>query len=177
MLKRNIIRGLGYGLVAGLVSTIVTDLVSLAIFYFIGESLPSFFALIGRSFLTLINIDTAFPFWQGLGLHYSIGIITGLVLGVLTQLINVSCFNTFKKSVLISIIITQIEGTTLFFLMSLILQIPQSEMLVMYGLGFILHLIWGSCLGLIVCLGRRRRVSIPVKSTISEENSPRVLLA
>jgi hypothetical protein len=156
MEKLIIMRSLKYGLIAGIVSTMVTDAVSLVLFLAMGESLPSFFALIGRSFLTLINADVAFPLWQGLVLHYSIGILTGLVLGLATRIIGKLHFSSYRKSILFSIIITEIEGTTLFYLMSLILNIPQSDMMIMYGLGFFLHVIWGTCLGLILCFGQQK---------------------
>jgi hypothetical protein len=164
MEKHNIIRSLKYGLIAGIVSTMVTDTVSLVLFLVMGESLPSFFALIGQSFLTLINVEVAYPLWQGLVLHYSIGILTGLVLGLATRTIGKLYFNSYRKSILFSIIITEIEGTTLFYLMSLILNIPQSEMIIMYGLGFFLHVIWGTCLGLILSFGQRKNVPIPDNS-------------
>jgi hypothetical protein len=160
MEKISIMKGIKYGLVAGLVSTLITDAVSLIIFFFLGESLLSFFALLGKSFLTLINVEETYPLWQGLTLHYSIGIITGLILGILTQRISLLRFNTYKKGIIIGVIITQIEGLTLFYLMSLILNIPQSEMMIMYGLGLFLHTIWGTCLGLILSFGQRRRDSI-----------------
>lgn len=173
MEKTNIIRGIRYGVIAGLVSTIVTDIASLVIFLVMGQSLPAFFALLGQSFLTLFNIDAAFPLWQGLVLHYSIGILTGLVLGTLTSLVPVLNFKTYRKSILLSIIVTQIEGTTLFYLMSLILNIPQSEMLVMYGLGFILHLIWGTCLGVIISFGQHRHKPVPEEPVFAKEQLKR----
>jgi hypothetical protein len=114
----------------------------------------------------LIKIDVAFPLWQGLVLHYSIGILTGLVLGLATQIIGKLHFSSYRKSILFSIIITEIEGTTLFYLMSLILNIPQSEMMLMYGLGFFLHVIWGICLGVILYFGQRKNVAASDHSSI-----------
>jgi hypothetical protein len=160
MSKSNIARGLKYGIIAGLVSTMVSDIVSLIIFRVMGESFSSFFALIGQSFLTLFHSDIANPVWQGLTLHYSIGILTGLVLGLATQYFRILKFSSYKRSILISIIITQVEGNALFYLMSVIMHIPQSDMVMMYGLGFILHLIWGTCLGTIIRYGQKRSNTI-----------------
>jgi hypothetical protein len=157
MNEQNIMRGIKYGIIAGLVSTIVTDIVSVIIFVFMGESLPAFFALIGQSFLTLLGIDAVYPIWQGLTLHYSIGILTGLVLGLLTQKFHRLQFSSYRKGILASIIITQIEGNALFYLMSIIMDIPQSQMVMMYGLGFVLHLIWGTCLGSIISFSQHDR--------------------
>jgi len=158
MEKTNIARGIRYGIVGGLIGTIVTDLVSLVIFLITGESLPDFYTLFGRSFLTLFNLQADYPLWQGLTLHYSIGILTGLVVGILTQRISWLKFNTYRRSILIAVIITQIEGLTLFYLMSLILKIPQSEMMIVYIMGIFLHTIWGTCLGSILCFGQQRGV-------------------
>ena len=158
MERQKILRGIKYGLIAGLISTIVTDVVSLIIFLVIGESLLSFFALIGQSFLTLLGVEAAYPVWQGLTLHYSIGILTGVVLGILTQKFKRLQFSSYRKGILVSIIITQIEGNALFYLMSIIMDIPQSQMVMMYALGFVLHLIWGTCLGTIIAHSQHSRI-------------------
>jgi hypothetical protein len=156
MEKTDIARGLRYGLIAGFLSTVVNDLISLLMFTVMGESFPDFFALIGRAFLTLVHVNAEFPFWQGLALHYSIGILTGLAVGAATSLLRSINFNSYRKNILWGIILTQIEGFILFYLMSLILDIPQSEMLIIYGLGFILHTIWGTTFGVIITFGQRR---------------------
>jgi hypothetical protein len=160
--KSSITRGIRYGIVGGLVATIVTDLASLIIFLILGESLPDFYALFGQSFLTLFHLQADYPLWQGLTLHYSIGILTGLGVGILIQRIILLEFNTYRRSIFISVIITQIEGLTLFYLMSLILHMPQSEMLLIYGMGIFLHTLWGTCLGTILGFGQRCKESIPV---------------
>jgi hypothetical protein len=162
MEKSSIARGIRYGLVGGLLATIVTDVVSLIIFRILGESLPDFYTLFGKSFLTLFSLEAYYPLWQGLTLHYSIGILTGLVVGILTQRINLLTFNTYRRSILIAVIITQIEGLTLFYLMSVVLNMPQSEMMLIYGMGIFLHTIWGTCLGSIICFGRRYKDSKPI---------------
>ena len=162
MEKSSITRGIRYGIVGGLVATIVTDLVSLIIFLILGESLPDFYTLFGKSFLTLFSLEADYPLWQGLTLHYSIGILTGLVVGILIQRISLLKFNTYRRSILIAVIITQVEGLTLFYLMSVVLNMPQSEMMLIYGMGIFLHTIWGTCLGSILCFGQRCKDSIPI---------------
>jgi hypothetical protein len=158
MNKQNITSSLKYGFIAGLISTIVSDLFSLMIFLVMGKSFAEFFALIGQSFLILIGVNAANPVWQGLTLHYSIGVLTGLWLGLLTQKIYVLRFSSYRKGILVSILITQIEGNALFYLMSLIMGIPQSQMVMIYALGFVLHLIWGSCLGAIISYSQLHRI-------------------
>ena len=167
MEKTSIARGIRYGIAGGLVGTIVTDLVSLIIFLILGESLPDFYTLFGKSFLTLFNLEADYPLWQGLTLHYSIGILTGLVVGILAQRISMLKFNTYRRGILIAVIITQIEGLTLFYLMSLVLKMPQSEMILIYGMGIFLHTIWGACLGSILYFGQRRRPLTAGDSSVS----------
>ena len=150
MNEENIARGSIYGIIAGTISTIVIDIVALIILAVMGVSLSSFFALIGRCLLTLMGADGADPVWQGIMLHYSIAILTGLVLGLLTQRFHKLEFSSYRKGILLSVIIAEVEGNSLFYLMSVIMKIPQSEMVTMYELCFILHLIWGVCLGLII---------------------------
>jgi hypothetical protein len=170
MKKRNIANGIKYGIIAGLVSTVVSDITSIIIFVVMGQSLQSFFALLGQSLLTLFGSDAAIDtFWLGLALHYSIGILTGLVVGAAATRFDKFQFNSYKKSILWGIIITQIEGNALFYFMSVIMNIPLSDMLMIYGLGFILHLIWGSCLGSIICYGSRRRITNAGRESVTVE--------
>jgi hypothetical protein len=150
MNKENIVTGGIYGIIAGTVSTVIIDIVALIALTGMGFSLASFFALIGRCLLTLIGTDNTDPVWQGLTLHYSIAILTGLVIGLLTQRFQKLQFSSYRKGILLSIIIAQVEGNSLFYLMSVIMKIPQSELVFMYGMCFFLHLIWGICLGFII---------------------------
>jgi hypothetical protein len=167
MKKTSIARGIKYGMAGGVAGTIVTDLVSLIIFLILGDSLPDFYTLFGKSFLTLFNLEADYPLWQGLTLHYSIGILTGLAVGILIQRISLLKFNTYRRSILIAVIITQVEGLTLFYLMSLVLNMPQSEMIPIYVMGIFLHTIWGACLGSILCFGQRRRALTAGDSAVS----------
>jgi hypothetical protein len=158
MNEGNIFRGIIYGIIAGTISTIIIDIVALIILAVMGVSLASFFALIGQCFLTLTGLAAAAdPVWQGITLHYSIGILTGLVIGLLTQIFHKLEFSSYRKGILLSVIIAEVEGTSLFYLMSVIMKIPQSEMATMYGLCFILHLVWGACLGLIISYGQQHK--------------------
>ncbi len=170
MEKVNLYRGLKYGLVAGLVSTVLIDLISLALFSFMGESLPDCFALFGKSFLTLIGLEAEYPLWQGLVLHYSIGILTGLALGGLTYSVKAWRFNTYKKGILIGVIVTEVEGAALFFFMSLILNIAASDMVRVYELGAVLHLVWGTFIGTIITFGQRRSIQTPEYSGMPVKN-------
>jgi hypothetical protein len=160
MSGNNILRSARYGIIGGLVGTILDDTICLIIFAVLGQSFPAFFALIGGTFLTLFGLEAAFPAWQGLTLHYSIGILTGLALGLITWKYARLRFSSYRKGILISILIIQIEGNALFYLMSVIMKIPMSEMIMIYGLGFVLHLIWGVCFGIILTFGQRRTASI-----------------
>jgi len=151
MNEENVVRGSVYGIIAGTISTVVIDIVALIILAVMGVSLASFFALIGRCLLTLMGLDAAAdPVWQGITLHYSIGILTGLVIGLLTQRFHKLRFSSYRKGILLSVIIAEVEGNSLFYLMSVIMKIPQSEVVLMYALCILFHLIWGACLGLII---------------------------
>ena len=166
MSKENMATGSIYGIIAGTISTIVIDIVAFIILAAMGVSLSSFFALIGRCLLTLIGLDAAAdPVWQGITLHYSIGILTGLVIGLLTQLFHKLQFSSYRKGILLSVIISEVEGNSLFYLMSVIMKIPQSEMMFAYGLCFLLHLIWGVCLGFVISYCQQHNVMAGIHLT------------
>jgi hypothetical protein len=163
----NIIRVSIYGIIAGTISTIVIDIVAMIILVPMGISLWSFFALIGQCLLTLIGANAPDPVWQGITLHYSIAILTGLIINLLTQRFDKLQFSSYRKGIILSIIIAEVEGNSLFYLMSVIMNIPQSEIGFMYGLCIIFHLIWGSCLGAIFCFSQRRRALTASDSSVS----------
>ncbi|MCX6001812.1 MAG: hypothetical protein NTY79_04690 [Chloroflexi bacterium] len=161
MNEEHVVRGSVYGIVAGTISTIVIDIVALIILAVMGVSLASFFALIGQCLLTLIGADASDPVWQGVMLHYSIAILTGLVIGLLTQRFHKLEFSSYRKGILLSVIIAEVEGNALFYLMSVIMKIPQSSMVTIYELCFMLHLIWGACLGLIISYSQQHKPLSP----------------
>ena len=165
MNEENVVRGSIYGIIAGIVSTIVIDIVALIILAAMGLSLASFFALIGRCLLTLIGATDADPVWQGLTLHYSIAVFTGLLIGLLTQRFHKLQFSSYRKGILSCVIIAQVEGNSLFYLMSVIMKIPQSEMMFMYGMCFFLHLIWGVCLGFIISYCQQHKALVGLHPT------------
>jgi hypothetical protein len=165
----NIIRGSLYGIIAGTIGTIVVDLVAMMILTAMGISLWSFFALIGRCFLTLVGTNAPDPGWQGITLHYSIGILTGLIISLLTQRFAKLQFSSYRKGIWLSIIIAEVEGNSLFYLMSVIMHMPQSEIGFMYALCFIFHLIWGVCLGAVLSFSQRRRALTVVAPPLSSK--------
>jgi len=150
-------KSLLYGVIGGLVSTAVMDLLSLTVFIITGGSFPSFFAQIGRTILTLLGIQVDFPLWQGLVMHYSIGILLGIFLSLASQIVPLLQFNSLKKSMLICVIFIEAIGLVLFYLMSVILNILQSEMMLIYISGLFLHGIGGICLGLILFYSLRQK--------------------
>ena len=160
MSKENMATGSIYGIIAGTISTIVIDIVALIILAVMGSSLASFFALIGQCFLTLIGADAVDPVWQGIMLHYSIAILTGLIIGLLTQRFHRLEFSSYRKGILLSVILAEVEGNSLFYLMSVIMKTPQSEMVFMYGMCFFLHLTWGVCLGLIISYYQQHKAMV-----------------
>jgi hypothetical protein len=170
-----IIRGSIFGIIAGTISTIVIDIAATIMLAPMGISLWSFFALIGRCLLTLIGANVPDPAWLGITLHYSIGILTGVIISLPTLMYRKLQFNSYRKGVLWCLIIAEVEGNSLFYLMSVIMDIPQSEIWYMYGLCVIFHLIWGTSLGLIISYVQqhkawpdRKGISALLKTEVSQ---------
>jgi hypothetical protein len=123
----NIIRGSIYGLIAGAINTIVIDIAAMIVLATMGISLWSFFAFVGQCFLTLIGAYAPDPVWQGITLHFSIAILTGLIISLLTQRFDKLQFSSYRKGILLSIIVAEVEGNSLFYLMSVIMTIPHVD--------------------------------------------------
>ncbi len=147
-----------YGLIGGLLGTVVMDLVMFGLFLIMGESLKSWFSLIGETasiIFSYIGIEIGEFFILGTVLHYSIGLFLGLIFGVIMfKYKNLQIASTLKCIVL-GVLATEIFGTALLVAMPIVLELTTSDTIRIFSLSIMLHSINGILLGLVVKYGLR----------------------
>jgi len=154
-------RGIRLGLIGGLVGTIVMDLVMVGMFSIMGLPAGTFFSFIGTAagtFLSLIGITIGGGIPLGAVLHYLIGLLLGLIFGAVVSQVDVLRLDTPRKGMLLGVIYTEIGSIVLLLPAAMILRMAVPEMLELFGLSFIFHLVWGIVLGGFVSYGIRSRI-------------------
>ena len=152
------IKGLALGLIAGLVATIVVDLIMMGVLLFRGKPADAGFAAIGDTaagFFSLFGVDVAGGVSPGLVWHYLIGLAFGVIFVAAVTRFDALRLTSTKKGVGLGILYTEVMS------IPMLVQVPiflkqtasnTSELLVFF---LIMHAIWGLVLGVVVSYGLR----------------------
>jgi hypothetical protein len=136
------------GLVAGVLSTLATDLSMLALFAANGTPLGSFLRLIGSAALTPFQATNVPLLPVALAVDYGIGIITGIGFTLAIYRIPRLRLSSWPRAVFTGLIFGELLGSALYWIMVAVLQLPAAEALPLFGTASIFHLVWGVTLGL-----------------------------
>jgi len=104
-------KGPAFGLIAGLVATIVIDLILMGYLLFRGQPADDGFAVIGDTtagFFALFGIHVAGGVLPGLVWHYLIGFALGLIFGAAVTRFDALRLNSMKKGVGLGILYAEI---------------------------------------------------------------------
>ena len=136
------------GLVAGVLSTLATDLSMLALFTANGTPLGSFLRLIGSAALTPFPASNLPLLPVALAVDYGIGIITGIGFTLAVCRIPRLRLSSWPRAVITGLLFGEILGSVLYWIMAALLQLPATEALPLFGTASFFHLVWGVTLGL-----------------------------
>lgn len=151
-------KGLVWGSVAGLVATIVIDLVTMGVLPLMGLPAEGGFSVIGDTaagFFSLLGIDVAGGVPLGVLLHYVIGLALGALFGAAVTRIDALRLSSIKKSVGLGILYTEIISLPILVLPPIILKWTAPETIQWFAFSVFMHAIWGIVLGLVVRYGLR----------------------
>ncbi len=155
----------GWGMIGGLIATMIMDLVLICTFLFTGMPWFSCFSIVGDTVARL------FPYQgmvnsvsMGVAAHYLIGPVLGGIFGIAAQFLPALQAGSWKKTILFAVLYAEIVSQPLLALTPIFLRMTATEMLLWFGGSFGMHIVWGCMLGVIWRLGRRRDVL--------EKNSP-----
>jgi hypothetical protein len=161
-------KGIVVGAVGGLAGTIVMDLFGFGVllvnggpdtisFSLIGDAAGTFFSRLG------ISIPGGTPL--GLLLHYLIGLLLGITLGAGICLVGLQNIG-WKKGVALGVLYVEAMSIPMLTVAAIVLQMTLSQTAVYFATSFIMHLVFGSVLGVAVSygLGSRRVAGAPTGS-------------
>lgn len=151
-------RGMGWGLVGGLVGTAVMDLVLMAglaafklpvlsCFSIVGDTVAHFFSILGSQMAGGISL--------GVATHYIVGPVIGTLFGAAVTQVDVLRFDTLKKAIVFAVLYIEILSQPMLATTPILLKMTAFETLRWYGISFVMHFIAGVVLGAIMSYGLR----------------------
>ena len=149
-------RGMGWGLMGGLVGTIVMDLILMGGLLAVG--LPAFtcFSIVGNTaarFFSILGIEMAGGVPLGVAAHYLIGPVVGAIFGTAVTQVKALRVDSLKKGVILAVLYVEILSQPILATTPLLLPMTAAETLQWFGVSFIMHLIFGIVLGAVVSYG------------------------
>jgi hypothetical protein len=148
--------GLGWGLVGGIAGTLVMDILLMAILTAIGLPALLCFTIVGdtlASFFGLLGIHLAGGIPTGVIAHYLIGPLVGLIFGTAVVRIRALRVDTLKKCLILSILYVEILSQPILAPTPILLKMTLSQTLQWFGGSFVMHIILAVVLGAIMGYG------------------------
>ena len=150
------LRGLGWGLIGGLVGTLIVDLILMGVLSALGLPVLSCFSIVGNTvtqFFSIQSMDTGGVIRLGVATHYLVGPFIGVIFGVLVAQVKALRVTTRKKSIVLAIFYVQILSQPLLVMACILLKMTLPEILQWYGWAFVMHILLAVVLGSIVGYG------------------------
>ena len=136
------------GLIAGVISTLATDISMLLLFTANGTPLDYFLRLIGSAVLAPFPGDGVPVLPVALAADYGIGIVAGIGFTVAVSRIPRLRLSNWPRAVIIGLVFGEVLGGVLYWVMAALLQLPVEQTLPLFGTASFFHLVWGVALGL-----------------------------
>lgn len=153
-------KSIGWGIIGGLAATIVMDLILISAFAVAGMPPFTCFAMVGDTLARLFSFQVvANSAPLGASAHYLIGPVLGAVFGAAGRSMPALQAGSWKKTVLLAAIYTEIVSQPLLVLTPIFLGMAALETLQWYGGAMVMHLIWGCVLGAVWNQGLRLPVA------------------
>ena len=151
-------RGMGWGLIGGLVGMLVVDLILMGALSTAGLSPMVCFSTVGNTaarFFLILGMDITGGVPAGVATHYLVGPALGAIFGAALAWVGAHRVSTLKKCVLLAVVYAEIVSQPLFVLMPILLKMTASETLLWFVGSLTMHFIWGIVLGAFVSRGLR----------------------
>ena len=151
-------RGMGWGLIGGLVGMLVVDLILMGMLSIAGLSPLVCFSTVGntaRSFFSLLGIDILGGVPAGVATHYLVGPFLGAIFGAALARVGAHRVGTLKRCVILAVVYAEIVSQPLFAMMPILLKMTSSETLLWFVGSLAMHFIWGIVLGIFASHGLR----------------------
>jgi hypothetical protein len=142
MLNESLLRGVGFGIIGGLVGTILMDMVMMLTFFFAGQPMDAFFSMVGEK-LGYGNL-------AGVVVHNLVGMTGGIVFSLMVLNIVVLRIDSRRKGLLLGIAAGAVTIPLGCVPLALWLNHPIGEVI---AFSILPHLVWGTIVGWVVGIG------------------------
>jgi hypothetical protein len=158
MSKVALTRGMGWGLMGGLVGTMVMDLVLMGALSAVGLPALTCFSIVGNTvarFFSILGIEMAGGVPLGAAVHYLIGPLVGAIFGAAAAQVDALRVDSLKKSVALAVLYVEILGQPILATTPILLKMTAPETLQWFSVSFVMHFMLAVVLGVIVSHGLR----------------------
>jgi hypothetical protein len=151
-------RGIGWGVIGGLVGTMVMDLVLMGALSAAGLPALTCFSIVGVTvarFFSIPGIEMAGGALLGAAAHYLVGPFLGAIFGGIMARVDARRVVTLKKGVYLAVLYVEIVSQPILATTPILLKMTAPETLRWFGISFVMHMVWGVILGVVVSRGLR----------------------
>lgn len=142
VLNRSFLRGIGFGIVGGLVGTALMDVVMVLTFLIAGQPAATFFSMVGERL--------GYGVLAGIAVHNLVGLTGGLVFSLLVMVVIPLRIDSRRKGLMLGIGAGALTIPLGCIPLAVWLNQP---MLSVIAFSILPHLVWGTVLGWIVAYG------------------------
>ncbi len=153
-----LLRGMGWGLLGGLVSTMVMDILLMAALLAVRYPALLCFSLVGDTvsrFLSMFDMQVAGGIPTGVVTHYLVGPLFGILFGTVVTMFPALRNGTLKKITIVAILYVEILSQPILVTTPILLKMKTNETLQWFGGSFVMHAILAVVLGVVVGYGLR----------------------
>jgi hypothetical protein len=150
--------GIVWGLLGGLASTMVMDLILMGALLAVRYPALLCFSIVGDTvsrFLSIIGMQVAGGIPTGITTHYLIGPLIGVIFGAAVAMVPALREGTLKKRIIAAILYVEILSQPILATTPILLKMTVNETFQWFGGSFVMHAILAIVLGLIVGYGLR----------------------
>ena len=153
-----LVSGIGWGLIGGLVGTMVMDLVLMGALSAVGLPIFTCFSMVGNTvaqLFSMLGMELAGGIPLGVAAHYLIGPLIGVIFGAAVTRFDALRLDTLKKGIVLAVVYVEIVSQPILATTPILLKMTAPEAWQWFGISFVMHMIWGVVLGVVVSHGLR----------------------
>lgn len=155
-----LLRGMGWGLLAGLAGTVAMDLALLASLPALGVPADTCYLIIGstvRHFFALLGITLAGDVALGVAAYHLIGPLLGALYSLVVSQVGALQRTTLKKNLIYAVLYAEMLSQLILTMTPVLLKMPAQETIIWFAGSFVVHMIWGIVMGLVTYYGWQLR--------------------
>jgi hypothetical protein len=158
-----LLRGMAWGLIGGLVGTMVMDILLMGALSVAGLAAFTCFSIVGNTvarFFSILGIEMTGGVLSGAATHYLIGPLVGALFGAAVVQFDIFRVDTLKKGIGYAVIYVEILAQPILASTPSLLKMTAAETVQWFGGSFVMHFIFAVVLGVVLSYGLRLTVTV-----------------